>query len=369
MPIASAQDTLPRMDNERYLHTPIQRFQPDPHASLRDFVAALERTGGQSRRLGTAISLWDRMLERDRVVFCSVAGAPVPMGFGPAIASLVERRAIDVLDITGAQLTHDMLEIIGSKHFQGHVQSDDAALAEADVNRFWDTYGDEADYRRVEPMIFEFARGLPDRPLTTREYIYRMGGFFKGIGSQHGILTAAHDAGVPVYCPAIGDSVLGMDLGFFRAEEGTRIVFDVVQDVLEMTAIVLLAEELGLRTSTVIFGGGAPRNHIQQSQIGTYMFQAKGKGHAEAVRFSLEPVETGGLSGSTISEGVSWKKFDPQVEAAEVFLDSNLSIAVASSLVGERDAARCFQYRHEDDGSLTVVHAGHEYNLSEKYGF
>jgi deoxyhypusine synthase len=174
---------------------------------------------------------------------------------------------------------------------------------------------------------------------------------------------------MPVYCPAIGDSVLGMDLGFYRAEGHGRITFDIVQDVLEMSAIVLLAEELGLRTSTVIFGGGAPRNHIQQSQIGTYMFVAKGKGHAEAIRFSIEPVETGGLSGSTISEGISWKKFDPQVEAAEVFLDANLSIAVTASLVATRDAARCFSFRHEDDGSLTAIHDGKPYNLSEKYHF
>jgi deoxyhypusine synthase len=160
-----------------------------------------------------------------------------------------------------------------------------------------------------------------------------------------------------------------MDLGFFRAEGGQHIGFDVVQDVLEMTAIVLLAEELGLRTSTVIFGGGAPRNHIQQSQIGTYMFVQKGKGHAEAVRFSVEPVETGGLSGSTISEGISWKKFDPNVESAEVFLDSNLSIAFASSLVKRRDPASCLEFRHEDDGTLSVLHDGTAYNLSEKYHF
>jgi deoxyhypusine synthase len=262
-----------------------------------------------------------------------------------------------------------MLEIIGSKHYQGHVNADDAALARQDVNRFWDTFGDEADYRRVEPMIFKFAEGLPDRPMTTREYIYRMGLYFDEIGSHKGILTAAARNRTPVYCPAIGDSVLGMDIGFFRAEGGKHIVYDIVQDVLEMSAIVLLAEELGLRTSTVIFGGGAPRNHIQQSQIGTYMFVQKGKGHAEAVRFSIEPVETGGLSGSTISEGISWKKFDPNVEAAEVFLDANLSLAVCASLVGTRDAARCFDFRHEDDGSLSVVYDGKSYNLSEKFHF
>jgi deoxyhypusine synthase len=357
------------MVNERYLHTPITRFPPRADASLRDFVAALGRTGGQPRRLATAVSLWSKMLERDRVVFCSIAGAPVPMGFGPAIASLIERGRIDVLDITGAQLTHDMLEVYGSKHYQGHTTADDKALAADEINRFWDTFGEEQDYRRVEPTVFEFARGLPARPMTTREYIYRLGGWFKKVGSADGIITAAYDRATPVYCPAIGDSVLGMDLGFFRWEEKKSIVFDVVQDVLEMAAICLLSEELGLRTATVIFGGGAPRNHIQQSQIGTYMFAQKGKGHAEAVRFSIEPVETGGLSGSTISEGISWKKFDPEVEAAEVFLDSNLSIAVTSSLVDDRDAARQLAYRHEDDGSLTVIAGGVEHNLSEKFGF
>jgi deoxyhypusine synthase len=355
--------------SSEYLVNPITRYEPDAQASLASFVEALGRTGGQPRRLATAVDLWNTIVERNRVVFCSIAGAPVPMGFGPAIASLVRGRRMDVLDITGAQLTHDMLEIIGSKHFQGHVDADDAALAERDVNRFWDTFGDEADYRRVEPMIFELARTLPDRPLTTREYIYRMGAYFKQIASQDGVLLAAYETGVPVYCPAIGDSVLGMDLGFFRAEEGKRVVFDVVQDVLEMTAIVLLAEELGLRTATVIFGGGAPRNHIQQSQIGTYMFKTKGKGHAEAVRFSIEPAETGALSGSTISEGVSWKKFDPAVEHAEVFLDSNLSLAVTSALVRTRNPQDCFAFEHNDDGTLTVVHGGDRYNLSEKFGF
>lgn len=355
--------------SSEYLVTPIQRFSPDAGVTLRDFVDALGRTGGQPRRLAAAVGLWNTIVERNRLVFCSIAGAPVPLGFGPAIAALIDRRSIDVLDITGAQLTHDMLEIIGSKHYQGHVNADDAALALVDVNRFWDTFGNEADYRRVEPMIFDFAATLPERPLTTREYIYRMGLFFETIASQPGILTAAARRRTPVYCPAIGDSVLGMDLGLFRHERAKRVVFDVVQDVCEMTAIVLLAEELGLRTATVIFGGGAPRNHIQQSQIGTYMFLTKGKGHAEAVRFSIEPVETGGLSGSTISEGVSWKKFDPNVEAAEVFLDSNLSLAVASCLVAGRDAARCFDFEHEDDGTLTAIHDGKRFNLSEKFGF
>lgn len=354
---------------DHILTTPITRFEPSGDFSLRAFVEALAHTGGQPRRLGAAIALWDAMIERNRVVFCSVAGAPVPLGFGPAIASLIEQGRVDVLDITGAQLTHDLLEIIGSKHYQGHVESDDAELARREVNRFWDTYGNEEDYRRVEPMVFEFAASLPDRPMTTREYIYRMGVFFQQHSSQPGILTAAAQRGTPVYCPAIGDSVLGMDLGFYRFKDGRSVVFDVVQDVLEMAAIVLLAEDLELRTSTVIFGGGSPRNHIQQSQIGSYMFDRKSKGHAEAVRFSIEPAETGGLSGSTISEGISWKKFDPQVEAAEVFLDSNLALAVAASLVRARDATSQFAFRHEDDGSLTVEHAGQSYNLSQKYGF
>jgi deoxyhypusine synthase len=355
--------------SSEYLVNPIKRFDPRPDASLRSFIESLGRTGGQPRRLSAAVDLWNAMIERNRVIFCSIAGAPVPMGFGPAIASLIEQRRIDVLDITGAQLTHDMLEVFGAVHYQGQVASDDVALAAVDVNRFWDTFGNEEDYRRVEPAIFEFATALPDRPMTTREYTYRLGAFFKGIGSQSGIITAAADHGIPVYCPAIGDSVLGMDLGFLRAETGKRIVFDVVQDVLEMAAVVLLAEELGLRTATTIFGGGAPRNHIQQSQIGAYMFMAKGKGHAEAVRFSIEPVETGGLSGSTISEGISWKKFDPHVEAAEVFLDSNLSIAICASLLAARDAASCFQFRHEDDGTLTAIYAGQSYNLSDKFHF
>ena len=355
--------------SSEYLVNPITRFEPQQNATLRSFIDAIGKTGGQPRRLASALALWEAMLARERVIFCSIAGAPVPLGFGPAIASLIARNQVDVLDITGAQLTHDLLETIGSRHFQGHVHADDVALAEHDVNRFWDTFGDEEDYRRVEPMVFEFAEALPERPMTTREYIYRMGVFFDGIKQQDGILTAAARTGTPIYCPAIGDSVLGMDLGMLRAQTGRSIVFDVVQDVLEMSAIVLLAEQLGLRTALSIFGGGAPRNHVQQSQIGSYMFKVKSKGHAEAVRFSIEPAETGGLSGSTISEGISWKKFDPQVESAEVFLDSNLSLALAASVLPARDGARSFGFEHEEDGSLSVIFEGQRYNLSEKYHF
>ncbi len=141
------------MKKHDYFKTPITRFEPDPHATLRSFVDAIGRTGGQPRRLSTAVALWQKMLDLNRLVFCSIAGAPVPMGYGPAIASLVSQRRIDVLDITGAQLTHDMLETIGSQHYQGAVATDDVELAKVEVNRFWDTFGDEADYRRVEPMI------------------------------------------------------------------------------------------------------------------------------------------------------------------------------------------------------------------------
>src|SRR5207302_8908246 len=105
---------------------------------------------------------------------------------------------------------------------------------------------------------------LPDRPLTTREYVFRLGTYFRRIGSKPGFITAAAEAGVPVYCPAIGDSVLGMDLGLVSTQTGRRIVFDVVQDVLEMAALGLLAGALGRLTATVIFGGGAPRHHVEE---------------------------------------------------------------------------------------------------------
>ena len=273
-------------------------------------------------------------------MFCSIAGAPVPLGFGPAIASLIERRAIDVLDITGAQLTHDLLEVIGSLHYQGRVDADDRALVKPEVNRFWDTFGDEADYRRVEPMIFEFAQALPDRPMTTREYMYRMGLFFKKIGSQAGFITAAADHRVrPVYCPAIGDSVLGMDLGLFRAEgkqeDRLRCRTGRAGDGGDRPA----RGGVGLRTSNVIFGGGAPRNHIQQSQIGTYMFMTKGKGHAEAVRFSIEPARPAGSRDRRSPRASAGRSSTRMSKLPKSFSTRNLSIAISAALVAAREPA------------------------------
>ena len=346
---------------------PIDRFPVTHDPTLREFMDSIVGTGGQAGRLAGAVALWEAVLSRDRLVLCAISGAPVPFGFGPAICALGENHQIDVLDITGAQLSHDLLEILGAQHYRGSTELDDRTLASQDINRFWDTLGDERDYRIPDSLMIEFVLGLPERPMTTREFLYRLGKYLLPRGQRPGILTAAAKVGLPIYCPALGDSVLGMDLGEVRVKTGKRVLLDVILDDLEMTALALLAEELGGRTSVIIFGGGAPRNHVQQTQVGSYMFQRSHLGHKEAVRFSLEPAETGGLSGSTISEGISWKKFAPDVEAVEVFLDSNIALGIVASVLN-RDRANQITFEHNEDGTLTIEWKSQRLNVHHLFG-
>jgi hypothetical protein len=213
------------------------------------------------------VQLWNAIISA--TASSSASSAPVPMGFGHRV-TIEGRRMTAWTSRARSDLRY--AEFDQRKHFQNRVNADDSARR---ARRFWDTFGDEADYRRVEPMIFKFAEQLPQRPMTTREYSYRLGLYFDEIGSQKGILTAAARTGVPIYCPAIGDSVLGMDLGFFRAEGGQHIVFDVVQDVLEMAALVLLAEERARRPRNLRRRRAAQPH--QRSRIGTYIFATRAR--------------------------------------------------------------------------------------------
>jgi len=357
-------------ERERFLATPIERFEPEAGLTVSQFLEKLEKTGGQPRQLAEAAGLWDEILKEKRTVFCAIAGAPVPFGFGPTIATLIEKKYIDVLAIPGSQIGHDVVETLGGKHFQGRVDSNDAKLIGNDINRYWNTFGDERDFKLSDEFYKGLMASLSGKILTTREFLYRLGEALVPCAKQDGILTTAFKHSFPIYCPGIADSVVGTDIAEVRHKYGSIINFDVVADNLEATAIVAATEDLGGRTSAIIFGGGWPRNWIQQAQACSYMIDRGkiAKGHAEAIRFSYDPAETGGLSGSTISEGISWRKYSADVKSVEAFLDAQLSMALLAQFLLEKNPQRTWKlnfFHSEEDGTLSVCHNKKLVNLQE----
>jgi deoxyhypusine synthase len=145
------------------------------------------------------------------------------------------------------------------------------------------------------------------------------------MAKEDGILTAAAKAGVPIYSPAVGDSVHGLAIATARIRGGHRLVFDVIGDVLETSHIALTSKQTGV----VYVGGGTPKNFIQQAEVAAYIYGREVPGHKYGVQITMDQPQWGGLSGATFEEAQSWRKIAPDAD----FVTANVEATVALPLI------------------------------------
>ncbi|MFQ6113822.1 MAG: deoxyhypusine synthase [bacterium] len=259
-----------------------------------------------------------KMLEEDVTVGMSLTGALTPAGLGmSAIIPLIEHGFVDWIVSTGANLYHDTHFALGLTMHQGSYKADDVTLREQGVVRIYDIF---FDYE-VLLSTDKFFRKVIEAPefqksMSTAEFHYQMGKYIhereKSIGLENkSLLSAAYLAAVPIYTPSAGDSSIGMNVAA-KALEGNDLRFDVSADVNETAAIVLQAKRSGGKSAILILGGGSPKNFVLQTepQIQEVMGIDE-QGHDYYLQFTDAGVSTGGLSGATPSEAVSWGKLHP----------------------------------------------------------
>jgi deoxyhypusine synthase len=307
----------------RFLKTPVEPFRVEPGLPPEQVLARMERISFQGRNLATAHRVWLRMLqERDLTIFLGAAGALSAGGLRLIIAHLIARRYVDCLVSTGANLYHDLHETRGHRHYIGTPRIDDGELQAARIDRVYDTYASEDEFVENDEWIAEYALTLEPRPYTSREFLYRLGQRLWDDTGADGILTAAYRAGVPIYCPAIADSSIGMGLAqarHVRAEAG-RI--DVIGDVIESSNLVIASGA----TASVVLGGGTPKNFINQAIVEAEYYSSNVGGHRYAVQIVTDAPHFGGASGSTLDEAQSWGKV--ATDAAQVTVHADVTIAL-----------------------------------------
>jgi len=299
-----------------------------------DLVQRMGDTAFQGRNLGQAYRIWDAMLRDEGVtIFFGLAGAMVPAGMRPLVVYLIENRLIDVIVSTGANLYHDVYETLGFEHAQGDPNGDDMRLAHLRVVRFYDVLAPEHEFSIGERFCTEFSLTLEeDRPYTTREYFQLLGQALEPVKKQEGIITAAARHGVPIYCPAFGDSVHGLAVAEGRLRTGKRIMFDIIGDVLEMTHMSLTANKTGV----VYVGGGTPKNYIQQCGVAGYLFGRQRPGHSYGIQVTMDQPQWGGLSGCTFEEAQSWRKISPDAQFITVYTEATIGMPLIVSALAER---------------------------------
>ena len=314
-------------------------------------------------RLREACQLFTKkMLEPDVTVGLSLTGALTPAGLGiSALIPLIKAGFVDWIISTGANLYHDTHFGIGLSMHQGNATTSDVVLREEEVVRIYDIFFDytvlldtDAFFRKIiEAPEFQ-------RPMSTAEFHYLCGRYVhereKKLGiKEKSLLAVAYEYAVPIYTSSPGDSSIGMNVAA-KALQGNKLAFDPSLDVNETAAIVLAAkrgaahansgksrkQKRGL-SAVFILGGGSPKNFLLQTEPQIQeVLGIDERGHDFFLQVTDARPDTGGLSGATPGEAVSWGKVDPDrlPDAVVCYVDSTVALPLITAYALTRHEAR-----------------------------
>jgi len=321
-------------------------------------------------RLREACQLYaEKMLSGDTTVGMSVTGALTPAGLGGScIVPLMEAGFVDWIVSTGANLYHDTHFAIGHTLHRGSPNADDRMLRESGIIRIYDILFDYKVLLQTDSFFRQcFMLDEFQKEMGTAELHYRLGKYIAGrekaLGIRHkSILSTAWKCGVPVYTSSPGDSSIGMNIAEVSLN-GYDIKLDVLRDVNETAAIVLNAKRRRGKSAALIFGGGSPKNFILQTEPQIQeVLGIDEKGHDYFLQITDARPDTGGLSGATPGEAVTWGKIDPDrlPDAVVAYLDTTIAMPVMTSYalakVKPRRHKRLYDRRDELIGLLYDEH-------------
>jgi deoxyhypusine synthase len=281
-----------------------------------------------------------KMLEPDVHVGISLTGALTPAGLGiSCLIPLIEQGFVDWIVSTGANLYHDTHFAIGHSLHRGQHTISDIVLREEGVVRIYDIFF-SYDVLLSTDNFYREVIAAPEfqKEMGTAEFHHRIGRYLRerervlGTGRKS-LLAAAYDYHVPVFTSSPGDSSIGMNVAALSLE-GNRLKLDVSRDVNETAALVLGAKRAGGKSAVFIVGGGSPKNFVLQTepQIQEVMGIDE-KGHDYFLQLTDARPDTGGLSGATPSEAVSWGKVDPDrlPDAVVCYVDATVALPLVTA--------------------------------------
>lgn len=292
-------------------------------------------------RLREACQLFvDKMLEKDVTIGLTMTGALTPAGLGmAAVIPLIEAGFVDWIISTGANLYHDTHFGLGLSMHRGNPQTSDVALREEGVVRIYDVFFDYEVLLSTDAFFRQIIQGKEfQRPMSSAEFHWLCGKYVRerervlGIGKKS-LLGAAYESGVPIYTSSPGDSSIGMNVAALTLD-GNKCVIDPNADVNETASIVLGAKRSGGKSAIVILGGGSPKNFALQTEPQIQeVLGIDEKGHDFFLQITDARPDTGGLSGATPAEAVSWGKIDPDrlPDAVVCYLDGTVALPLLTS--------------------------------------
>lgn len=295
--------------------------------SVDELVRELGGCAFGAGRLARAVDIYEEMLREETTKFLGIAGALVPAGMRNVIAQMVRERYVDVVVTTGANLVHDIIEALGDHHYKIEESAasdtvDDAWLRGQGVDRIYDVVVHDEAFAKLE----DFVRGVFDKLDCSGDKRYSIRELTKAIGEnlsdRNSILRSAVDSEVPIFCPAIADSMIGLHAWIYKQTEALNV--DAFADMKELIDIFCEAK----RTGAIILGGGVPKNFIFQTALVAPTREEGREGFDYAIQITTDTPENGGLSGATLDEAKSWGKIGVKAEAVTLYSDVTIALPI-----------------------------------------
>ena len=340
-----------------------QRIYPDPIKSGIAVDRLIDETflaynGGRLQKACRLMS--EKMLDEDVTVGLSLSGALTPAGVGRScIIPLIKAGFIDWIVSTGANLYHDTHYGLGMSLHRGAHDVDDALLRREGIIRIYDILFDYNVLLDTDNYLRAIMAEKPfAKEMSTAELHYLLGKYLAAREKEMGVedtcvLTVAYRAGVPCYVSSPGDSSIGMNIAELTMR-GTGPRIDVSLDVNETAGIVYAAKQGNGKSGVIMLGGGSPKNFVLQTEPQIQeILGLTDRGHDYFIQVTDARADTGGLSGATPSEAVSWGKIDPDklTDSVVVYADSTIAgplmTAYVLSRVKPRKLKRLYDRRSE----------------------
>ena len=303
----------------------------------------LAYNGGRLRE--AAKLLVEKMLPDNGCIGMSLTGALTPAGLGKScLIPLMKAGFVDWVVSTGANLYHDLHYGLNMQLYSGSPFLNDVDLHRDGVIRIYDVLFDYNVLLDTDAFVREVIQGPEfQRAMGTDEFHYLLGKYTSERGRKLGlkdssVLATAYECGIPIFTSSPGDSSIGMNVAAM-ALRGSKLMFDVNRDVNQTAGIVYDAKSAKLKSSVFILGGGSPKNFMLQTepQIQEVM-GIQEKGHDYFLQCTDARPDTGGLSGATPAEAVSWGKIDPDTlpDCVVCYTDSTISLPLLTAYMLSR---------------------------------
>ena len=319
------------MRRKDYLQNPVKHIKINGALTVDQLMQQFKGSGSfGAGRLARACNIYEKMVrDKECAVFLSLSGAVVPAGMRTLVADLIRANLVDVVVSTGASMVHDAIEALNGHHYKGSWVVDDDELYKYHIFRIYDVFVPEEDYVRLDYKLAEMYREIAaerkGKSLASNEFAWEIG---KRLKDQNSILRVAYEENVPIFIPAVRDSEFGYIHLLHTSQENQKNILEV--DAFKDVPLICDICGKSPKNGMMVIGGGVPRNTVQSAAI------AAKKGMDYAVVITMDRPETGGLSGSTLKETVSWGKVKGEADKVMVIGDALIIFPIIVASVVER---------------------------------